>query len=339
MWRADICIALGSYCCFYYYLPKQNLTDEINSSLRWCLFTQRACPQPLQGCKEYLRQRIAGLAFCFVFQSLNALLSAPQWSFPPFTLPGQRQQSSERVPPWHSRHGDSRPPHPLETRAQSGGPAAGSPRGGTGKELMSSLLPTNENFRAQGSSEHDLSSSGIASLGFRCSAVSPSSVFLKHLSLLDRLLLMKAGRLKTGMFSLSSTALCYTHRSQHRTHRSTMLAVKSVDLEVRPLGIKAQLCHCHLLASGLWASLSSSLHLSFLLCEMGGIKVTMPRAITRIRRNDPHKALSIQHLDSVVSQPADPFNRVSNSNGHLIPFPGLYGSPSPRASSFFLSFF
>lgn len=181
------------------------------------------------------------------------------------------------------------PPRPLETRAQSGGPAAGSPRGGTGKELMSSRLPTNENFRAQGSLEHDLSSSGVASLGFRCSAVSPSSIFLKHLSLLDRLLLMKAGRLKTGIFSLSSTALCYTHRSQHRTHRSMMLAVKGVDLEVRPLGIKAQLCH--LLASGPWASLSSSLHLSFLLREMGVVKVTMPRAITSSRRNDPHKAL------------------------------------------------
>lgn len=245
---------------FYYYLPKQDLNDEIDSSLHWCLFTQRACPRPHRGCKEYLRQRIAGLAFCFVFQPLNALLSAPQWSFPraPFAGSGSNHQS---VCHYGTASLGTAPTTPPRDQSTARGPAAGSPRGGTGKELMSSLLPTNENFRAQGSLEHDLSSSGVASLGFRCSAVSPSSIFLKHLSLLDRLLLMKAGRLKTGMFSLSSTALCYTHRSQHRTHRSMMLAVKSVDLEVRPLGIKAQLCH--LLASGPWASLSSSLTLVF----------------------------------------------------------------------------
>lgn len=98
-------------------------------------------------------------------------------------FPGQLQRPPQCGPLCHSPGGaGAAATTPTRDRTTEGGPA-GSPLGGTGKELTSPLLlPTKCHLQGTGEFEPDLPSPGIALLGFPHSAVSSTSVYLKHVS-------------------------------------------------------------------------------------------------------------------------------------------------------------
>lgn len=220
MWRANICRAWSNYCCFYGYLFKQNLNYKINSGLPWYLITHTQSiitptSPPPRSLKNIYGRRLWVWLFILFFNLQNSLLTLPRWScvFAHLSWAAAPAITGRDIMPHLPRKSSHRA---SQRQHHKSGGLAGSPPGGIGKKLTSSLpLPTKGNLQGT-----RLMWTRFVIIRQSLTGVPVFSRFTE-LSISDALtpagqaVTDESGRIKMGMFSRSEVGLacgCCTHR-------------------------------------------------------------------------------------------------------------------------------